>query len=121
MSLPPTWRKEDAVIGWVIDLLATREANHVVMYPVDLIAGKTVRKRGRPKLSEGARRAANPIHDAGDKVPVIESLLREHYPKQRTGIRERAITIAAKRFNVNYRTLCNYVQRAKHDRRRISP
>ena len=91
-----------------------------MFYALDLIVGSPARKRGRPKMSEGARRAANPIHNAADKVPVIESLLREHYPDQRTGVRERAIRIAAKRFNIGYRTLCNYVRRAKHDPRRIS-
>jgi hypothetical protein len=120
MSRAPAWSREDAVIGWVIDLLAAREVNHVILYADDLIAGRPVRKRGRPKLSEGARRAANPIHNAADKVPVIESLLHEHYPDQRTGVRERAVRIAAKRFNINYETLYNYVRRAKHDPRRIS-
>jgi hypothetical protein len=121
-SRPPAWDREDAVIKWIGDLFAAREATstHVVLYPVDLLAGTPKREPGRPKMTEGARRAANPIHDAADKVIVIERLLRENYPGQNIGIRDRAVKIAAQRFSIEVARLRNYIRRSKRDRSRIS-
>ena len=40
----------------------------------------------------------NPIHDAADEVPVVESILREFYPdRDRRQIRDRALQIPARR------------------------
>jgi hypothetical protein len=124
MSPRPPWNRKDAVVKWIGDLFAAREAastsTHVRLPPaVGLVVGK-VRGAGRPKMTEGERRAVNLIHDAADKLLVIEHLLRENYPGQKTGIRDRAIEIAAQRCNTDSLKLGNYMRRSRRDRSRIS-
>jgi hypothetical protein len=122
-SRPPAWDSEDAVIEWVGDLFAAAWAanTHLVLFARDLAPGKTKRSEsGRPKMTEGARRASYPVHNAADEVIVIERLLRENYPDQKTGIRERAVEVVSRRHNIGAKKLRNYLRRSRRDRSRIS-
>lgn len=68
--------------------------------------------RGRPKRTIAQRRAVEPIHEAADQVTVIQELLRQRFPKQ-TGLRDRAIDMAAALYGVKRERLAQQM-RSKH-------
>jgi hypothetical protein len=85
----------------------------------DRLSGRLKVRRGRPRMTEEERRVLNPIHDAADDLPPIESILREAYPNQNAGqIHDRALHGVARHHEVSQDALENYVRRAKTDHRR---
>lgn len=85
-----------------------------------LLCGKVKRKRGpRPKTA-AARRAMNPVHNAGEAVPWIRDVLRRLYPYQAvTDIRDRALWIAEQWYGARAATLSAHLLRSRRDRRRV--
>jgi hypothetical protein len=67
------------------------------------------RGRGRPKQTVEQRHINTPVHGAANEVEDIERILRRHYPDEKK-IRERAITVAAKRAGIRRQTLVNYLK-----------
>ena len=66
------------------------------------------------------RREAVPTHDAADRVPYIEDLLRFHYPKQtERDIYDRAVAFCAEKAGIERETLFKYLSRPNNDRRRV--
>ncbi len=89
------------MLGWMFDndMPLKRESKKLIA--ARLMGKFKANKRiGAAKQSAARRRAANPVHNAADEVPVIEAILRQHYPKQR-GIRDRAVDLAAARAGIN--------------------
>jgi hypothetical protein len=85
------------------------------------------RPEGRPRTSEDEKRfGSSPVHQAADLVPVIEAILRRHYPDQNTGqIRDRALTIAGQRAGMKTpdpaQTIQDYIQHGGIRRKRGHP
>jgi hypothetical protein len=86
------------MLGWMLDkhMPLTRESMSLI---AARLMGKLKAGPGAAKQAIARRRAANPVHNAADEVPAIQTILRQHYPKQR-GIRDRAIDIAAARAEI---------------------
>jgi hypothetical protein len=90
----------------------------------DSLLGKLPGKRGRPKMTAEERRMLNPIHDAGDMAPVIERILRQHYPNQLASqVKDRAYAFAEKLKGIDNpqsagSKVRDYLNSGKKDRRR---
>jgi hypothetical protein len=86
----------------------------------EILLGKRY-KVGTPKKTAEERRRMTPTHRAAAEFNLLKRGLAKSYPEiDRAAVRERALNIAAKRTGVSPRTLENYVDRPKKDRRRIS-
>jgi hypothetical protein len=86
----------------------------------EVLYGRRIKPKHRPRLTDTQRRAQNPIHDAADAVPMVESLLRQWYPEQTAGaIHERALHVVAYSHKVPLERLIGYLRRSKADRRRL--
>jgi hypothetical protein len=93
------------LIELVHDNKLTPEAKDLVAEFLDgkrnLRTGGPRGKAGRPRMSETARRARNPVHDAFDDFEVIKAILARLYPKQGAkDIKDRAEKIAQDRAKV---------------------
>ena len=81
--------------------------------------GKRKGDRGPRKKTSAERRATTPTHDAADFVPVIQTYLREAYPKQDRGeINDRALKIAARIKGARADTVADHQKRGRRDRHR---
>ncbi len=105
------------LLGWLMDppnqdLLSHRpprlsqEAEALI---AARLQGTFKARRGKPKQTVARRRVDNPIHAAADEVPVIQNILRQHYPRQR-GVRDRAIGIAALRAGIEHERLAHHLR-----------
>jgi hypothetical protein len=87
------------MLGWMLEQRMPLKRESMALIAARLM-GKLKVKPGAAKQAIARRRATNPVHNAADEVPAIQTILRQHYPKQR-GIRDRAIDIAAARAEID--------------------
>jgi hypothetical protein len=84
----------------------------------DYLDGKLKRPRGRPPKKIKERETALTV--AAGEFPAIKYWLGVHFPNRRRGeIHDRAVEMAARRWNVAEGSLRNLLNRSKDDRRRL--
>ena len=133
--------REAALSGWTepLALLIQQHGDPVEGFPrverisseiwrlvIEFVRGKRNPKTGKRKGERGPRtktsaerRATTPTHDAADFVPVIQTYLREAYPKQDRGeINDRALEIAAGIKGARADTVADHQKRGRRDRHR---
>ncbi|MCS3521849.1 hypothetical protein [Bradyrhizobium elkanii] len=92
----------------------------------DSLLGKLSGKRGRPKMTNEERREHNPLHDAADMVPSIESILHQRYPDQSARqLKDRAHAFAERLMGIDDpdsagSKVSKHLERSKKDRGRLA-